>query len=149
MSTAVESQPANDPSLTSKQVAGYLALVASTVILLLAIGVWPTRHLGGTSAVSAMVAGCGASALASLLASVPVWAARGQGFPAALPAVLGSHAIRMAVVLALGITLVVAAGFAAAPLLLWIAIAHGALLAADVRLALKVAGNAPGHDSER
>jgi ABC-type spermidine/putrescine transport system permease subunit II len=127
--------PANQPA-AKRQYAVYLAFAVGTVALLLAVGQWPTRRLGGEVALAAMVAGCGASLAGSLLGSVPIWLARGIGLPAVLPAVLGSLALRMAVVIGFGVALVVVAGFETTPLLLWLAISHGALLVGDVWLAI-------------
>ncbi len=144
MQTVVEPQQAagRRPSAT-KQYGIYLALAVGSFVLLLAVGLWPTRRLGGADATLAMVAGCGASLAGSLLGSIPIWLARGVGLPAALPAVLGSLGLRMAVSIGLGVAFVAVLGLAVTPTLLWLAISHAVLLFSDVWLAIGAVREAP------
>jgi len=101
------------------------------------LGYAPTRRLGGDGALPAMVAGIAIGAIASAVGAVPILLARRSG--AALSPVQGllSMAIRLAVLVVLGISLVLSGGFETRPLIVWIALGYVAQLALDVRYAVR------------
>lgn len=118
----------------------FLAWVAGAAVLIALVGALPTRRLGGEEAIPAMIAGCVIGALASAVGGIPVGLAR-RGRKATDPAgrlnaMLFSMLLRLAVVVGLGAA-ALAVGFERKPLLLWIGISYLALLAVDVRYAVK------------
>ncbi len=131
-----------DQSAFARQYRAFLAQIVGIVALLGILGAWPTHRLGGSTALVAMVIGCGISVIGSLLGSVPIWMSQTRVDPAAsvqsaVPSTMAAFGIRMLVAVGLGLLVILATGASPAPLLLWIAISHGALLFADVRLALR------------
>ena len=117
-----------------------LGLVVAALIV--ALGYLPTKRLGGPGAVSAMLAGCAISLVASIVGSIPIIvASRGPGRQ--MPtAVMLSTALRLMVVLALALSAALSGWFERAPLLVWVAISYVLLLATDTVFAVRVAGTA-------
>ncbi len=109
----------------------FLALAVATAGLLMALGYLPTLRWGGETAIPAMLAGCGLSLIASLVGAVPVLWARGQPPMVAVPAAMGSMALRLALVLVMAVAAVLSGWFATKPLLIWVAISHPVLLVID------------------
>jgi len=91
--------------------------------------------------VLAMLAGCGASLLGSLFGS---WWLRRRAASVSLTnvvtLVLGALASRLAMTVVAAAGLLLSSMFAPRPLLIWLAASHAALLLADTRYALTVAG---------
>lgn len=134
-------------SPASKRVLHLLALAVLLTAVMVAVGYVPTRRLGGPGAVSAMLAGCGISLVASVVGSVPiVLASRGPGqrMP---PAVMLSTALRFLVVLILALSAALSGWFERAPLLVWVGISYVLLLVADTIYAVRLAG--PAGTSEK
>ncbi len=100
--------------MKSRPYGKFLVLALGILALLLAVGYLPTRRLGGEAALSAMLAAAGISLLASLAGTVPIVLARGLHQP--VSAVMGSMAIRLAVVLFAGAGAALSGVFAVAPL---------------------------------
>ena len=98
---------------------------------LFALGYLPTARLAGTEGVRAMAAGCGVSLVGSLVGTVPFLVSRSKTAVEALPAVIGSIALRMVSVIALATAVALSGLFAVKPLLLWVVISHVGLLVAD------------------
>jgi hypothetical protein len=115
----------------------FVAWVAGVAVLIALVGVLPTRRLGGEEAIPAMIAGCLIGAVASAVGGIPVARGRKVTDPAGrLSAMMLSMGLRLAVVIGLGAA-ALAGGFERKPLLLWIGISYLALLAVDVRYAVK------------
>ena len=115
----------------------FLAWVAGVAVLIALVGALPTRRLGGEEAIAAMIAGCAVCALASAAGGIPVARGRKATDPAGrLNAMLLSMSLRLVIVVGLGAA-ALASGFERKPLLLWIGISYLALLAVDVRYAVK------------
>jgi Na+/proline symporter len=115
----------------------FLAWVAGVALLIALVGALPTRRLGGPGALPAMIAGCVVGALASAAGGIPVASGRKATDPAGrLNSMLFSMLLRLALVVGLGAA-ALAGGFERKPLLLWIGISYLALLAVDVRYAVK------------
>jgi len=98
----------------------------------------PTRRLGGPEAVTAMLAGWGVSLVASWIGALPLLVA-GAGITPQERVVrlLGSMALRLAVVVLLGAGAVLGGLFSERALLLWIALSYMALLPLDTAFALR------------
>lgn len=117
----------------------FLAWALAAVVVAAALGLVPTRRLGGGAALSSMIAGCVVGWASSALGGIPVALARGKTLnPAArLQAMLASMGLRFAVVLVLGAAAAFSGWFGLKPLLLWIAISYMALLSVDTWYAVK------------
>lgn len=116
--------------------ARFVGLAAALVAVLVAVGFAPTRRLAGLGALPSMAAGCAISFVAAALAG---WLL--VGVPASTPAARLQRAalamaVRLAVVLGLGLSSVLSGLFAPRPLLLWLAMAYLVLLPLEVRLAI-------------
>lgn len=85
-----------------------------------------------------MLAGCAISLLGSLAGSLVIKGIPRLASGAAVSAMMGSMALRLVVVLIFAASLAVTGWLRPAPLLLWVAISHAALLVADTRYALKM-----------
>jgi hypothetical protein len=121
-------------------IAGYLRFLAWAVAVGAAaalLGYVPTRRLGGEGALPAMVAGCAIGVIASALGALPILISRKSGSaPSPVPGLL-SMAIRLAVLVVLGLSMGLSGWFEVRPLVVWIAIGYGALLALDVWYAVR------------
>lgn len=129
--------------------AGYLRfLVWVTVVAaaVAALGAVPTRRLAGEDGIPALLAGCLIGAIASLAGGLPVFFGPPAASPAGrLQATLLAMAVRLGVVLALGLAVALSGWFERVPLLIWIAVSHLALLVVDTRFMLK---SSPGGSVE-
>lgn len=125
-------------SVGRKRYLSFLGLAGGILAALVAAGYYPTRQLGGEEAIAGMAAGCAVSLVASIISSLPVLLLRRLDAARALSLALGIIALRLVVALSLAVALVLSGHFAAAPLLIWLAIAHAGLLVADTRLTLWV-----------
>jgi hypothetical protein len=119
-----------------------LALGLVIVGVIVALGYLPTKRMGGPGAVTAMLAGCAISFVASIVGSIPIVAAS-RGPKRQMPtAVMLSTALRFLVVLVLALSAALSGWFERAPLLIWVAISYILLLAADTVFAVRLAGTA-------
>ena len=101
------------------------------------LGYVPTRRLGGEGALPALIAGCAIGVIASAVGALPILMARRSGAAASPVQGLLSTAIRLAVLVVLGLSMGLSGWFEVRPLVLWIAIGYGALLALDVWYAVR------------
>ncbi len=118
---------------------GYLRFLLWAVGVTVAaalVGWLPTRRLGGEEAISAMLAGCAVSLLASALGGVPIALSRGAGQTNRMQALLMAMAVRFAVVVVLALAAVLSGLFHRAPLLIWVAISYAVQLVVETRYAL-------------
>jgi hypothetical protein len=113
----------------------FVALAVLLVCVLWALGWIPTERLAGERGPAAMIAGGLLGLLASLLGTLPMALIRGRRPVDAVPAVLGSVALRLALVLFLVLGVAVSGIFATTPLLLWAVISHMGLLVVDTLFA--------------
>ncbi len=114
---------------------GFLKLALAIFAVFLAVGYLPTERLAGESGLTAMVAGCGVSLVGSVAGTLPFLLSGSRTQTETLPAVMGSIALRLAVVIALATGVAWSGAFAVKPLLVWVAISHAGLLVADTRYA--------------
>ena len=114
----------------------FLAMAVAVALALCAIGWLPTLRLAGKTATLSMIAGIAivlisaataGALLTMVIAETPEARMRKSGL---------AMAIRLVVVVALGVAAVLSGEFATSPLLLWIGIAYVALLPLEVRLAI-------------
>jgi len=114
----------------------FLALAFVVVVALCAIGIVPTRRLGGDGAVPAMLAGCTISLLSAALAGLLLVTSAAPTPEARMQSSFLAMVVRLAVVVALGAAAALSGMFATQPLIFWIGTAYVALLPLEVRLAI-------------
>ena len=101
------------------------------------LGYIPTRRLGGEGALPALIAGCAIGVIASAVGALPILLARKSGAPLSPVQGLLSMAVRLAVLVVLGLSLGLSGWFAVRPLLVWIALGYAAQLALAVRYSVR------------
>lgn len=128
----------NGPHATLGPCKSFLALSLGTIAALGAVGLAPTRWLGGDGSLAAMAAGCTISLVAALLGTIPVFLARGKDPAGTVPAVMSAIALRLGVVILLGFVAIRSGWFEPAPLLIWLVLSHAFLQVAEIRLTRQV-----------
>ena len=118
------------------QYARFLGLALGIVVALMAVGLVPTRRLGGDDAVAAMTIGCGISFVSATLAAWLLTAVRADSPAARMQRAFLAMAARLAVVVVLGLAAVLSGELARMPLLFWLAASYVALLPLEVKLAI-------------
>ncbi len=108
----------------------FLAAVAGVTVVMVLVGYWPTRSLGGEPAVVAMWFACGVSLVASAMSGLPIVWARQSGLPA-FKLLVASIVLRLLTVAAVGVAVAFVAGPEWKPYLVWLAISYSVLLAVD------------------
>lgn len=115
--------------------AEYLRFLAWTVaigVTAALLGYAPTRRLGGEAALPAMMAGCAIGVIASAVGALPVAFSRRAGAQPSPVRGLMAMGVRVAALLALGLSVGLSGWFETYPLLIWIAIGYMSQLALDV-----------------
>ena len=123
-------------------VARVFALSAVVMVLVAAVGYLPTKRMGGSSAVPAMLAGCLVSLAASVIGSIPLVVGLHGPARNRANAILLSTALRLAVVLVLALAVALSGWFDRTPLLIWLAISYVLLLLVDTVYAVRLSGSA-------
>ncbi len=101
------------------------------------LGYVPTRRLGGDGALPAMIAGIVIGLIASGVGAVPILLARRSGASPSPVQGLLSTAVRLAVLIVLGVSVGLSGVFETRPLIVWIALGYAAQIALDVRYAVR------------
>ncbi|MFL6260673.1 MAG: hypothetical protein ACJ76Y_13245 [Thermoanaerobaculia bacterium] len=101
------------------------------------LGYVPTRRLGGEGALPALIAGCAIGVIASAVGALPILLARRSGAAPSPVQGLLSTAIRLAVLVVLGVSAGLSGVFETRPLIVWIALGYAAQIALDVRYAVR------------
>ena len=106
-----------------------------TACALVVLGFLPTRSLAGGEAIGSMVAAIVVALAASGAGTLPIYFAREQPPQNTVGAQMGSMALRLALVLAIGASVALSGLVMVKPFLLWLVAAHAALLVADTLFA--------------
>jgi hypothetical protein len=101
------------------------------------LGYAPTRRLEGAGALPAMVAGCAIGVIASAVGALPILFARRSGAAPSPVQGLLSTAIRLGVLVVLGVSVGLSGWFETRPLVAWIGLGYAAQIALDVRYAIR------------
>ena len=112
----------------------YVKLVAAALLVTAIIagtGYYPTMKLAGDDHISAMIAGCTMSWIASCAGAVPLARALSGPSSETATAILASTTIRFFVVLALVAPLTLSGWFDRVVFIVWVAISYLLLLAVD------------------
>ena len=125
----------------------FVAASLATAAVVMAIGYYPTVKIAGEGALVGMVAGCGASLLASCLGAIPLAMAATGRVSHNANAVLGSTLIRFMTVL----IVVVPLAFMKVPhrtvFVFWVAISYLLMLAVDTGLAVRTLRRADDNEN--
>lgn len=108
-----------------------LSRSATVALGLAALGLVPTLHWGGESAVIAMGASCLAAFLAYALGSVPTALVPANDLRARTVAHLAGSGLRFAAALGAGLVLALRSPLETGPLLVWLAASYLALVLAE------------------
>ncbi len=114
---------------------GFLKALAAILVALLVLGYLPTSRLAGEEGIVAMVAGCGISLAGSVAGTIPFLVSRTWTPVESMPVLMGSIALRIAVVVALAAVATLTFELAIKPFLIWVAIGHAGMLVADTSYA--------------
>jgi uncharacterized membrane protein len=128
------------PAAARSAFMGYLRFLVWAVAIGVAaalLGYVPTRRLGGDGALPAMAAGIAIGVIASAVGALPILLARRSGAAPSPVQGLLSTAIRLAVLVVLGVSAALSGVFETRPLIVWIALGYVAQLALDVRYAVR------------
>lgn len=117
--------------------ARFLVSAIVIVAIAVAIGVLPTRRLGGEAAIPAMAAGCLISFVSAALAGWLLVMFDASTPTARMQRAFLAMVVRLAVVIVLGLAAALSGEIARSPLLLWLAITYLALLPLEVKLAIE------------
>lgn len=125
----------------------FVALAAVSAVVIIALGYLPTVRLAGDDAVWAMVAGCGASWLASCVGAIPV--ARAQARRSTQPglAIMASTTLRFLTVLLAAVVLILSGWQNPKVLALWVGISYLLMLAVDTVFAVNIMKRVKVEDS--
>ena len=115
----------------------FLGWAVAVAVVSALLGYAPTRRLGGESALPAMFAGCAIGLVASAVGALPAALSRRPDRPAPLQGMLAAMGLRLATLVALGLSAGLAGWFPSRPLLLWIALGYVGQLALDTRYAIR------------
>ncbi len=128
------------PAAARSALRGYLRFLAWAVAIGVAaalLGYVPTRRLGGDGGLPAMIAGIAIGVIASGVGALPILLARRSGAAPSPVQGLLSTAIRLGVLVVLGVSAGLSGVFATRPLIVWIALGYAAQIALDVRYAVR------------
>lgn len=114
----------------------FLGLALAIVGVLMAVGLVPTRRLAGDDAPLAMVIGCSISFASAALAGWLLTAVRADTPDARMQRAFLAMAVRLAVVVVLGLAAALSGEIARMPLLFWVATSYVVLLPLEVKLAI-------------
>lgn len=101
------------------------------------VGYLPTVRIAGDGAAVAMLAGCGVCLLGSWASAVPMLTAKKVSGGAGVQAVMGSMAVRFAVVLAGVLVIALSEIVVRGPFLIWTGISYLVLLVPDTWFLLR------------
>ncbi len=128
------------PAAAPSALMGYLRFLVWAVAAAVAaalLGYVPTRRLGGEGAIPALIAGCAIGVIASAVGALPILLARKSGATPSPVQGLLSMAIRLAVLVVLGVSAGLSGVFAIRPLIVWIGLGYAVQLGLDVRYAVR------------
>lgn len=114
----------------------FLGLAASIVVVLMAVGLVPTRRLAGDAGVPAMTLGCGISFVSAALAGWLLTAVHAATPETRMQRAFLAMLVRLAVVVVLGVASALSGAVDRMPLLFWLAATYVALLPLEVKLAI-------------
>ena len=114
----------------------FLGLALAIVVVLMAVGVMPTRRLAGDAAVPAMAIGCAISFVSAALAGWLLTVMAAVTPELRMQRAFLAMVVRLAVVVVLGLAAALSGAVDRMPLLFWLAATYMALLPLEVKLAI-------------
>jgi hypothetical protein len=118
---------------------------AITVLGLAALGFLPTRRIAGDPGLVAMLAALVTTLAASAAGTLPIWKSRCRHPTYSVPAQLGAMALRLVVVIGLGIAVALTGLVPLPAFLIWLGISHSGLLISDTIFARSITAYAMHH----
>jgi hypothetical protein len=118
---------------------------AITVLGLAVLGFLPTRRVAGDPGLLAMLAALVATLAASAAGTLPIWTSRFKHPTYSVPAQLGAMALRLVVVIGLGIAFALTGLVPLPAFLIWLGISHSGLLISDTIFARSITAYAMHH----
>lgn len=126
----------------------FLVASIATVGILGVLGYAPTANVAGESATRAIWPALTVAWIASLVGTVPIWAARNKSPLEAVPAQFGAMATRIVVILLLGTAGALGGWADTKPFLIWLVLGHIGLLVTDTIFARSVVLAAAERETE-
>jgi hypothetical protein len=114
----------------------FLGLAFAIVVVLMAVGLVPTRRLAGEAAMPAMAIGCAISFVSAALAGWLLTVVNAVTPESRMQRAFLAMVVRLAVVVVLGLAAALSGAVDRMPLLFWLAATYMALLPLEVKLAI-------------
>ena len=106
-----------------------LMLAAAGVVV--ALGYLPTKRVAGVEGVTAMLAGCAITMIASAVGAIPIAVVAGRPSGVTPQVIMSATAVRLVGVALLAVAAALSGLFERGPLLIWVALSYLAQLAVD------------------
>jgi hypothetical protein len=117
--------------------AKFVIVAVLVIVEVAAVGAVPTMRLGGKAAMPAMAVGSAISLVGAAMAGWPLALMRDPTPTVRMQTAMLAMAVRLAVVLGLGLAAALSGLVPRQPLLLWLAVSYVVLLPLEVKLAVK------------
>lgn len=138
MPTADGTMMTAQPHRSANDFARLAVLSVAVALALSALGWFPTRRVAGSDAWLPMLAGIGVSLIASLVAAIPLAGVSRKPARERHTVTLMAMALRMAVTMALLLSIVFGSEIARKPFVLWAGISYLALLAVETAATVRL-----------
>ena len=122
--------------MSARRYLRFLGLAFAIVVVLMAVGLVPTRRLAGEAAVPAMAIGCAISFVSAALAGWLLIVVNAVTPESRMQRAFLAMVVRLAVVVVLGLAAALSGAVDRMPLLFWLAATYMALLPLEVKLAI-------------
>jgi hypothetical protein len=118
-----------------------LLLIVAAAGVVAALGYLPTKRVAGAEGVTAMLAGCAITMIASAIGVIPIAGAAGRPSRVTPQVIMVATSVRLVGVLVLAVAAALSGLFERGPLLIWVAVSYLAQLAVDTWSAANVLKN--------
>ena len=122
--------------MSARRYLRFLGLAFAIVVVLMAVGLVPTRRLAGEAAMPAMAIGCAISFVSAALAGWLLTVVTAVTPETRMQRAFLAMVVRLAVVVVLGLAAALSGAVDRMPLLFWLAATYMALLPLEVKLAI-------------
>lgn len=126
----------------------FLALSSGSLVLVGGLGYLPTTRWIGNGVLQVLAMALGVAWVASLVGSIPICLAQGKSPLEAMPYQFGAMALRLVVILSLGMSVAWSGLTDTKPFLIWLVIGHIVLLVTDTYLARSLVSDPRPRETE-
>lgn len=147
MSTVSDSAERGKPGIGTIY-SRFLIFSVGSLALIGALGWVPTQRWVGENAPQIVAAALLVAWIASLVGTVPIVLARNKSPLEAMPSQFGAMAVRLVVILIVGMSIALSGWFETKPFLIWLVIGHITMLVTDTHLARSVVLQATQREAE-